>query len=279
MKQADIVKKSLVISGDYMEKFKWTTSSSWVEETLEVFKFVYNDFSIDAINKMVKSGDVLGDRKSSSADRVFGAVKARYLKLDREKVIALSNVLNSNISRQEKCNYLLIYYFEYETLARFFMSEYLCDNLNKYAQKVFTRMDLDRFFEIVLKDYSTYLPDKLQEDISDKSMRKARNQLWKNIENFGWIEGKENKFNIKRPNLTPEWFLYTLYFYFPEEPVSMKDICNSNIYKRFLLNEFDIDFLLNGAKMKGLLDMQSLGDVHIISRKERGLSDYARSYK
>ena len=78
-----------------MEKFKWTTSSSWVDETLEIFKFIDNDFNIDTISKMVKAGEILGDRKSSSAERVFVAVKARYLKLDREKVIALSNVLNS----------------------------------------------------------------------------------------------------------------------------------------------------------------------------------------
>ena len=56
-----------------------------------------------------------------------------------------------------------------------------------------------------------------------------------NIENLGWIENKENRLNIKRPSLTPEWFTYTLYFYFKEEPISMKDIYMSDIYKRFLL--------------------------------------------
>lgn len=262
-----------------MEKIKWTTSSSWLDETIEIFKFINDDFNIDVISDLVKSGEILGDRKFSSALRVFGAIKGRYLKFDNDKVIALSNILKANISIQEKYNYLLIYYFEYETLACFFMDDYIFNNLNKYSQKIFTQTDLDNFFEMVLSNYTSYLPYKLQKNISVKSMNKAKNQLWKNIENFGWVEIRENKLNIKRPHLTPEWFTYTLYFYFSKESISINDIYTSNIYKRFLLNEFDIKFLLNTSKSKGLLDIQSLGDVSIISRTKGGILDYARSYK
>ncbi|MGE5329881.1 MAG: hypothetical protein ACM3KR_10290 [Deltaproteobacteria bacterium] len=262
-----------------MEKFKWPTDSCWIDETFDIFKNIDNDFEIESLSKKIRTGETWGDRKATTAIRVFEAIKARYLKHDRNKVIALSSVINSSISKQEKYNHLLIYYLEYENLVEFFLSNYIFENLNKYSQKTYTSMDLDRFFEIVLNDYNDYLPDKLQKEISDKSMNKARNQLWKNIETFGWGEKTENKLIIKRPNLTPEWITYTLYFYFPEESISMKDIYKSDIYKRFLLNEVDLDFLINGAKMKGLLDVQSLGDISTINRKERGLSDYARSYK
>lgn len=262
-----------------MDIFKWTTSSAWVEETLEIFKRIDDNFNIDNLNELIKSGELFGDRKESSAKRVFIAIKARYLNCSKEKVISLSKVLNSNISKQEKSNYLLIFYLDYETLAQFFMGEYICDNFNKYSQKIFTQMDLDRFFEIVLNDYATLLPIKLQSEISDKSMLKVRNQLWKNLEYFGWIEGKENKLIIKRPSLTPEWFVFTLYMYFNVNYISTKEVYSSPIYRRFLLNEFDLEYLISGAKVKGLLETSRLGDVNNISMKEKGLLDYARNYK
>lgn len=262
-----------------MEQIKWTTVSSWVDETLELFKYVDDNFDILQISEKIKSGEIFGDRKINSAKRVFESIKARYLKNDKEKIVSLSKILNSNISAQEKNNYLLVFYLEYETLARLFTETYIYDNFNKFSQKVFTQMDLDKFFEIVFKNYSEMLPIKLKNGISDSSMTKVRNTLYKNIESFGWIDSSHNKISIKRPNLTPEWFVFTLYLYFDGECISAKEVYSSPIYKRFLLNEFDIEYLLTGAKLKGLIDRNKLGDINMITKHEKGILDYAANYK
>lgn len=262
-----------------MEQIKWTTVSSWVDETLELFKYVDDNFDVLQISDKVKTGEIFADRKINSAKRVFESIKARYLKNDKETVIALSKILSSNISAQEKNNYLLVFYLEYETLARFFMESYIYDNFNNFSQKVFTQMDLDRFFEIVFEQYSEMLPLKLKESISDSSMTKVRNTLYKNIESFGWIDTSDNKITVKRPSLTPEWFVFTLYLYFEDECISASDVYKSCIYRRFLLNEFDIEYLVTGAKLKGLIDTNKLGDVNTITKRERGLLDYAKNYK
>lgn len=262
-----------------MEKFKWTTSSAWVDETIEVFKHIDEEFTISKVNNLVKAGVLFNDRKESSAKRIFTAIKSRYLNQNIERVISLSKVLSSSISEQEKKNYLLIFYMEYETLTQFFMTEYVYDNFNKLSQKIFTQMDLDKFFEIVLTEYNAFLPDKLQDKITKGSMIKVRNQLSKNLEAFGWVEEKKDIFLIKRPRLTPEWFVFILHMYFESDYISAKDVYQSKIYKRFLLNEYDIEYLLAGAKVKGLLETSKLGDINTITMKEKGLTDYARNFR
>lgn len=262
-----------------MEKFKWTTSSAWIEETFDIFKYIDDEFSVKQLSDMVRSGTLLGDRKNSSAKRVFTAIRSRYLNYEIDKVVSLSKVLSSSISEQEKKNYLLIFYLENETLARFFMAEYVYDNFNYLSQKIFTQMDLDRFFEIVLNDYKIFLPEKLQTEISKASMMKVRNQLTKNLEAFGWVEEKKDTFIIKRPSLTPEWFVFTLYMYFDSEHISAKDVYHSEIYRRFLLNKYDIEYLISGATIKGLIETSRLGDINTIALKEKGLIDYARNYE
>ena len=262
-----------------MEKFRWTTSSAWVDETIEVFNHIDEEFNISKLNDMVKSGSLFSDRKESSAIRVFAAIKARYLNNNVERVISLSKILNSTLSEQEKKNYLLIFYMEYETLSQFFMAEYVYDNFNKLSQKIFTQMDLDKFFEIVLTEYKALLPEKLQTEISKASMIKLRNLLSKNLEAFGWVEEKKDTFMIKRPSLTPEWFVFTLYMYYECDHISAKDVYHSKIYKRFLLNEYDIEYLIAGAKVKGLLETSRLGDINTITMKEKGLTDYARNFR
>ncbi|MDW5299584.1 MAG: BrxA family protein [Sedimentibacter sp.] len=262
-----------------MEKFKWTTSSAWLEETFEVFKYIDDQFSVDHLSDLVKNGILFGDRKESSAKRVFTAIKSRYLNDNIDRVVSLSKILGSSISEQEKKNYLLIFYLEYETLTQFFMAKYVYDNFNKLSQKIFTQMDLDKFFEIVLTDYKSLLPAKLQTEISKASMIKVRNQLSKNLEAFGWVEEKKDTFIIKRPGLTPEWFVFTLYMYFESDHISAKEVYQSDIYKRFLLNEYDIEYLIAGAKVKGLLETNRLGDINTITMKEKGLIDYARNFK
>lgn len=262
-----------------MEQLKWTTVSSWVDETLELFSYIDEDINLDILLMKVKNGEIYGDRKENSAIRVFQSIKARYLCNDDDTIIALSNIINSNISYQEKCNYLLIFYLEYETLAKLFLEEYVYNNFNNYGQKIFTEMDINKFFEIVLNEYSGQLPEKLRNGISKASMQKVKNNLWKNIENFGWIDSSDGKINIKRPKLTPEWFVFTLYLYFEETCIDTVKVYNSSVYKRFLLNEYDIEYLITGAKLKNLIHTENLGHINTITKHEKGLKAYAKNYK
>ena len=39
-----------------MEKFKWTTLSAWIHETLEVFMHIDEEFTISKVNDLVKYG-------------------------------------------------------------------------------------------------------------------------------------------------------------------------------------------------------------------------------
>lgn len=262
-----------------MELLKWTTISSWVDETLELFSYIDDNIDIDTLTMKVKNGEIYGDRKESSAIRVFQSIKSRYLCNDEETIVALAKIINSSISYQEKCNYLLIFYLEYETLARLFLESYVYENFNSFGQKIFTQMDLDKFFEKIFNQYREILPIKIQQNVTNSSMLKVRNILWKNIENFGWIDSSDGKINIKRPKLTPKWFVFTLYLYFQENCIDAKEVFNSPIYKRFLLNEYDIDYLITGAKLKGLIHTERLGDISTITKHEKGLVEYARNYK
>jgi len=262
-----------------MEQLRWTTVSSWVEETLELFRNINENSDIGKVSEKVHNGELFRDKKINAAKRVFEAIKARYLRCDSEKVLALAKVLNSSISHQEKCNHLLIYYLEYETLARLFMDSYVYKNFNEYGQKIFTQMDIDKFFEMVFNSYGEMLPDRIKKGITDSSMVKVRNTLYKNIDSFGWIDGSKGNITIKRPSLTPDWFVYTLYLYFDGECISANEVYNSQIYKRFLLNEFDIEYLITGAKLKYLIEVNKLGDINTITKREKGLLDYAKNYK
>ena len=262
-----------------MELLKWTTVSSWVDETIELFSYIDDDIDIDTLSMKIKNGEIYGDRKENSAIRVFQTIKSRYLCNDKDTVLALAKIINSSISYQEKCNYLLIFYLEYETLAKLFLESYVYSNFNDYGQKVFTDMDINKFFEMVLDKHRYQLPEKLRNEISEVSMQKVKNHLWKNIENFGWIDSSDGKINIKRPKLTPEWFVFTLYLYFKENCIDAKEVYNSPAYKRFLLNEYDIEYLITGAKLKDLIHTERLGHVNTITKHEKGLVEYARNYK
>ena len=63
-------------------------------------------------------------------------------------------------------------------------------------------MDLDKFFEDILDKYKEYLPLKLQEGITDSSMNKVRNMLYKNIATFGWGTTDNSKLTVRRPSLS-----------------------------------------------------------------------------
>ena len=70
---------------------------------------------------------------------------------------------------------------------------------------------------------------------------------------------KKDTFIIKRPSLTPEWFVFTLYMYFESNLISAEEVYQSEVYKRFLLNEYDIEYLIAGAKLKVYLKQVDWG--------------------
>lgn len=49
--------------------------------------------------------------------------------------------------------------------------------------------------------------------------------------------------------------------------------------KRFLLNEYDIEYLLTGAKMKNYIEMSQLGDICNIAKDKEDIVEYAKTYR
>lgn len=261
-----------------MDQIKWPTASIWFEETLEIFQMIQTGEEIDELAKKVNEGLIFTDKKEASAKRVWGAIKARYLGQGKDKTLALAKVLQSGISLQEKQNYAFVYYIEFENLFRIFLEEYVYINFNKLSQKTYTQMDLDKFFEDILDKYKEYLPLKLQEGITDSSMNKVRNMLYKNIATFGWGTTDNSKLTVRRPSLTPEWFTFLLYYFFEDKVITKRELYSSDVFKRFLLNEYDIEYLMTHAKMKGYIEVSQLGDVCNITKQKEGILDYAKTY-
>lgn len=261
-----------------MSTLNWTTTSTWIDDSIEVLSNINDKININELVEKVNNGEILGDRKLSSSKRVFSAIKARYLNKDEEKVLALSKVIKSNLSKQEKYNHMFLYYLEYETLAKAFLEEYIFNNYNEYSQKTFTKKDLDRFFEKLFEEKKYMLSKNLQQEISEQSINKVRNQLMKFLEDFKWGEKKDEKLYIKKPNLSAEWFVYVLFFYFSSETIDILDIHRSNVFNKFLLNKYDIEYFISQANLKGLIEVQRLGDINIISKKNGGILEYARNY-
>lgn len=261
-----------------MEKIIWPTTSVWFDETLELFKNINAEDNPVSIAKRVKDGDVFGDMKETTAKRVWGTINARYFGQGKEKASALRYIFNSNISKQEKQNYAFVFYIEYENLFRIFLEEYIYNNFTELSQKTFTQMDLDKFLEYVTNEKKEQLPLKLQNGITDSSIKKVRNMLYKNIETLGWGAIENSKLTIRRPSLTPEWFSFLLYYFFDDKVITKKEIYDSGVMKRFLLNAYDIEYLLTGAKMKNYIEVCQLGDICNITKAKGDIVEYAKTY-
>lgn len=262
-----------------MEQIKWPTTSVWFDETLELFCAIEESDTTESISKKIKDGVIFGDKKEATAKRVWGTINARYFGQSAEKAFALKSVLNSNLSKQDKQNYAYIFYLDYENLFKIFLEEYVYKNFTELGQKTFTQRDLDNFMEYVTTERSKDLPDKLQDGISDSSLKKVRNMLYKNIETFGWGTVDNGKLTVKRPSLTPEWFTFLLYYFFDGNVITKQEIMTSGVMKRFLLNEYDIEYLLTASKMKHYIEVSELGDICNISKDKEDLIEYAKTYR
>ena len=262
-----------------MEQIKWPTTSIWFEETLELFKSIEDDDTPVTIAKKIKDGDIFGDMKEATAKRKWGTINARYFNQGEKKKDALKYIFNSNISKQEKQNYAFIFYIEYENLFKIFLEEYIYKNFTELSQKTFTQRDLDNFLEYITTERKLDLPEKLQENISESSLKKVRNMLYKNVETLGWGSAENSKLTIRRPSLTPEWFTFLLYYFFDEKVITKKQIYESGVMKRFLLNEYDIEYLMTGAKMKNYIEVSQLGDICNITKAKGDIVEYAKTYK
>ena len=261
-----------------MEKIIWPTTSVWFDETIELFNTMEETDTPSSIAKKIKDGIIFSDMKESTAKRKWGTINARYFGQGKEKVGALKYIFSSSISKQDKQNYAFVFFVEYENLFRIFLEEYIYKNFTELGQKIFTQRDLDNFLEYITTERKSDLPEKLQEHISDSSIKKVRNMLYKNIEAFGWGSTENSKLIVRRPSLTPEWFTFLLYYFFDDKVITKKEIYESRVMKRFLLNEYDIEYLLTGAKMKQYIEVSQLGDICNITKAKGDIVEYAKTY-
>lgn len=86
-------------------------------------------------------------------------------------------------------------------------------NFTELSQNTFTQRALDNCLEFITTEQKSDLPEKLQERISDSSLKIVRNMLYKSIEILGWGAAKNSKLTIRRYSLTPEWFTFLLYYF------------------------------------------------------------------
>lgn len=261
-----------------MEQIKWPTTSIWYDETIELFKSIESEDNPVSIASKIRTGEIFGDMKESTAKRVWGTINARYFSQGEKKASALKHIFNSNISKQEKQNYAFVFYIEYENLFKIFLEEYIYKNFTELSQKTFTQRDLDNFLEYITTERKADLPEKLQETISESSLKKVRNMLYKNIETLGWGSAENSKLTIRRPSLTPEWFTFLLYYFFDDKVITKKEIYESGVMKRFLLNEYDIEYLMTGARMKNYIEVSQLGDICNITKAKGDIVEYAETY-
>ena len=115
--------------------------------------------------------------------------------------------------------------------------------------------------------------------ISVSSIKKVRNMLYKNIATLGWGTIENSKLTIRRPSLTPEWFTFLLYYFFDDKVITKKEVYDSGVMRRFLLNEYDIEYLLTGAKMKKYIEVSQLGDICNITKAKGDIVEYAKTYR
>ena len=125
-----------------MKNLKWLTISSWIDETIEVISKLETFEDISKIPNWIQDGTVLESKKISSAERMYSAIKARFLNYDELKVNALIHLIKSNISKDTKISYLFIYFLEEETLAQFYLEGYVYENYLE-GQSIYTKRDIE----------------------------------------------------------------------------------------------------------------------------------------
>ena len=257
-----------------MKNLKWLTISSWIDETIEVISKLETFEDISKIPNWIQDGSVLESKKISSAERMYSAIKARFLTCAESKVNALIHLLKSNISKDTKISYLFIYFLEEETLAQFYLEGYVYENYLE-GQSIYTKRDIEYFFNLLKSEYKNYIP---KEELTESSEAKVKNQLWKFLEDFGWGEKKDEKFYLRKPTLSPEWLVFILYFYFDEMTISLDSLYNKDIFKRFLISRDELMYLLLQAKQKKYIQMEEMGNIRRLIKVSGGdILEYARS--
>ena len=61
--------------------------------------------------------------------------------------------------------------------------------------------------------------------------------------------------------------------------ITKKEVYDSGVMRRFLLNEYDIEYLMTGAKMKNYIEVSQLGDICNITKAKGDIVEYAKTYK
>lgn len=249
------------------EELRWTTVSAWVNESIELFSLLNQGMDTDAVLTGIKRGTVFPDKKEETAKRVWTSFRNRYLRRDPAAVSALAERMGSEVPVQEKKNSLFVYFLEYESLSRLFAEEYVMKRYETTGQRIYTQMDLDRFFELVFGEYGDRLPEPVKKGVSKESLRKVRNLLYKNYEAFGWGKCSDGQFALTPPALSAEWFLFVLKHSFSGKTVPVKELMEAPVFRRFLLGRPGIENQMLAAQQTGLLEIHALGDLAVVEWK------------
>lgn len=235
--------------------FKWLTVSSWINETILFFQEVDIKKDLKLIREEVKAGQYFNGKQDSTVQRIFSEIVQKYLKDEVIKGIVY-NIANSKMPVQEKSKYLLVPFLADETLRAFFIQEYIFPKYQE-NQKIFTQIDLDIFFEYIFLSQRDKLPPVIVETLNkqgtlgESSIKKARNQIFKFLEDFNFANKKNGQIIVRRPLFSVDWFLFTLAFHYPEKTISIEQLKREKHYRKYLISEQEVDEYLIAAKQEG----------------------------
>jgi hypothetical protein len=251
-------RKKYFWEGANMENiFKWLTVSSWIEETILFFQEVDIQKEIKIIREEVKEGKYFNGKKDSTVLRIFSEIVQKYLKDANTKTIVY-NICNSKMNTKEKAMYLLVPFLKNESLRAYFTENYIFPRFQE-GQNIFTQKDLDIFFHHIFTEKRDRLPDSINETLNtqgtlgESSIKKARNQIFKFLEDFNFANKQKGQIIVKKPKFSLEWFLFALAFHYPEKQIDIKKIIKENQFSKYLINEQDIMEYINNAIIDGKL--------------------------
>lgn len=256
-----------------MEKilFKWLTVSSWINETILFFQEVDIKKDLKTIREEVKEGKYFNGKQDSTVQRIFSEIVQKYLKNNDIKEIVY-NISNSKLPIQEKAKYLLVPFLNDETLRAYFIEEYIFEKYED-GRKIFTQNDLDIFFNHIFQEKKDRLPNSILETIEkqgvlgDSSMKKARNQIFKFLEDFNFANKTNGQIIVRRPSFSNEWFLYALAFHYPNQKISIEQLYEKNIFKKYLINTTELRKFIEAAALTN--EIKITGDeIEINNEKE-----------
>lgn len=94
------------------------------------------------------------------------------------------------------------------------------------------------------------------------------------MEDFGWAE-KWGK-NHSKADFDTWMVCFGLYYYYKEKIIRIEDVIKNGYFKRFLMDEYDVDYMINQANQNKLIEVYKMGDIRNITKiKGDTLYEYA----